>query len=517
MPVMLVAAAAITIESGSPVLFRQERMGENGRPFWILKFRTMRHNAGAQWAKPGDDRITRVGALLRRTSLDELPQLFNVLRGEMSIVGPRPEMVTFAASFSRNVPNYEQRHVVPPGITGWAQLYLRRNLDPSEIPGVLPYDLFYVEHASRAARLRFAVQDGRRSGVSSGGLMSLTNRVLYDGLFTFGLRVVNIVCAMGLGILTARMLGPAGKGLYALPSVEAGLIVSGFAGLGSAMTYFLLHRKTGPGILRPALLAGALFVIAGAAAIVPLAFFSGQRWAALPAILSLPSGVAICLATGYAIGVKRVRYATSLTAAVTVTTFALMLCGFFLIARTPGIAIAAWIAGNTAVAILAIAAIAIHARKLEGSDIPSLGEFTKFSVKVGLVQLVSLLNYRADLYLVAIMTTPAALGVYTVAVSAAESLLLPTQVASLVTSPHIGSFEREPAAALAARCVRNNLLVALVVCAAIFVCCSPIVKLLYGPAFMPVIPALRILLAGVFALSLASPISSYFTLKLGRP
>lgn len=148
MPVMLVAAAAITMESGSPVLFRQERVGENGRPFWILKFRTMRQNAGAQWVKPGDDRITRVGGFLRRTSLDELPQLFNVLRGEMSIVGPRPEMVTFAASFSRSVPNYEQRHVVPPGITGWAQLYLRRNLDPSEIPGVLPYDLFYVEHSS---------------------------------------------------------------------------------------------------------------------------------------------------------------------------------------------------------------------------------------------------------------------------------------------------------------------------------------------------------------------------------
>lgn len=347
--------------------------------------------------------------------------------------------------------------------------------------------------------------------------MSLTNRVLYDGLFTFGMRIVNIVCAMGVGILTARVLGPTGKGLYALPSVEAGLIVSGFAGLSSALTYFLLHHKTGPGILRPALIAGALFVIAGAVAIVPLAFFSGQHWAALPAILSLPAGAATCLATGYAIGVKRVRYATALGTAVTVGTLALMLCGFFLISRTPGVAIVAWIAGNAVIAVVAVAAMAIHARKLEGDDVPTLGRFTKFSIKVGLVQLVSLLNYRADLYLVAIMTTPAALGVYTVAVSAAESLLLPTQVAALVTSPHIGSFEREPAAALAARCVRNNLLVALVVCAAIFVCCPPIVKLLYGPAFMPVVPALRILLAGVFALSLASPISSYFTLKLGRP
>lgn len=147
-PVLLLAAVAITIESGSPILFRQERVGENGRPFWILKFRTMRSDAGGGWVKPGDDRITRVGALLRRTSLDELPQLINVLRGDMSIVGPRPEMVTFASSFSRTIANYEQRHVVPPGITGWAQVYLRRNLDPADIPEVLPYDLFYVEHAS---------------------------------------------------------------------------------------------------------------------------------------------------------------------------------------------------------------------------------------------------------------------------------------------------------------------------------------------------------------------------------
>jgi len=147
-PIMLLAAIAITIESGSPVLFRQERVGENGRPFWMLKFRTMRPNAGSRWAKPGDDRITRVGAILRRTSLDELPQLFNVLRGDMSIVGPRPEMVAFASAFSRDVANYDQRHVVPPGITGWAQVYQKRNLDPGDIPRVLPYDLFYVEHAS---------------------------------------------------------------------------------------------------------------------------------------------------------------------------------------------------------------------------------------------------------------------------------------------------------------------------------------------------------------------------------
>jgi lipopolysaccharide/colanic/teichoic acid biosynthesis glycosyltransferase len=148
LPVMLVCAIAIVLNTGYPVIFTQERIGENGRPFRIYKFRTMRVDAGDRWAKPHDDRITRVGAWLRRTSLDELPQIFNVLRGEMSLVGPRPEMKQFAAEFSDTIPNYDQRHVVAPGMTGWAQVYLKRNLQPSEMATVVPYDLFYVEYSS---------------------------------------------------------------------------------------------------------------------------------------------------------------------------------------------------------------------------------------------------------------------------------------------------------------------------------------------------------------------------------
>jgi lipopolysaccharide/colanic/teichoic acid biosynthesis glycosyltransferase len=147
-PLMLAAAIAIRRENDGPILFRQERVGQNGRLFTMFKFRTMRTNAGDAWVKPGDERITKSGAWLRRTSIDELPQLFNVLRGEMSIVGPRPEMVSFAAEFAEVQRNYAQRHVVAPGITGWAQVYLERNLEPGDMPTVLPYDLFYVEHSS---------------------------------------------------------------------------------------------------------------------------------------------------------------------------------------------------------------------------------------------------------------------------------------------------------------------------------------------------------------------------------
>lgn len=147
-PLMLLIAVCIGIESGFPILFRQERVGRNGTTFVMYKFRTMWQDAGQQWARPGDDRITNIGAVLRRTSLDELPQLFNVLLGDMSLVGPRPEMPSFAREFRRTIPNYDSRHIVTPGLTGWAQIYGKRNLQPSDMPAILPYDLFYIEHAS---------------------------------------------------------------------------------------------------------------------------------------------------------------------------------------------------------------------------------------------------------------------------------------------------------------------------------------------------------------------------------
>lgn len=148
LPVMAIVAAAILLESGRPILFAQERVGLNGEIFTMFKFRTMRNDAGDSWVRPGDERITRIGQLLRRSSVDELPQLFNVLAGHMSIIGPRPEMVEFARQFAELHPAYPQRHVVLPGITGWAQLYYKRNLTPEDVGEVLPYDLFYVEYAS---------------------------------------------------------------------------------------------------------------------------------------------------------------------------------------------------------------------------------------------------------------------------------------------------------------------------------------------------------------------------------
>jgi Undecaprenyl-phosphate glucose phosphotransferase len=146
LPFMAAIAAAVAATSGRPIFFRQERMGLDGRRFQMLKFRTMRTDAeaqsGPQWAVPGDPRRTRLGAFLRGRSLDELPQIFNVLRGEMSLVGPRPERPSFVAEFRRRVPGYMLRHKMKAGITGWAQINGWRG--NTSIEKRIEYDLEYI-------------------------------------------------------------------------------------------------------------------------------------------------------------------------------------------------------------------------------------------------------------------------------------------------------------------------------------------------------------------------------------
>jgi exopolysaccharide biosynthesis polyprenyl glycosylphosphotransferase len=149
-PIMLGAAIAIFFETGAPVLYRQRRVGRNGVEFYLLKFRSMPVDAesasGPVWASPTDNRATRVGAFLRRSSIDELPQLFNVVRGDMSIIGPRPERPEFVALFREHLPRYDERHLVRPGISGWAQVHMTRVLAPSSAGQKLAYDLFYLQH-----------------------------------------------------------------------------------------------------------------------------------------------------------------------------------------------------------------------------------------------------------------------------------------------------------------------------------------------------------------------------------
>jgi sugar transferase (PEP-CTERM system associated) len=151
LPLMVLTAIAIAIESGRPVLYCQERVGENGTTFTLCKFRSMRTDAEQGtpiWARDGDDRVTRVGRVIRVTRLDELPQFWNVLRGDMSFVGPRPERPFFVAELAKAIPFYQQRHAVKPGLTGWAQVKYRYGSSLEDAMEKLRYDLYYIKHLS---------------------------------------------------------------------------------------------------------------------------------------------------------------------------------------------------------------------------------------------------------------------------------------------------------------------------------------------------------------------------------
>lgn len=149
-PLLIAIAVAVKLSSPGPVLYRQERMGLNGATFSMLKFRSMpvdvEKDTGAVWAKPGENRATRVGAFLRRTSLDELPQFFNVLRGDMSVVGPRPERPVFIHEFRETLPSYMLRHKTKAGITGWAQVNGWRG--NTSLEKRIEYDIYYIQNWS---------------------------------------------------------------------------------------------------------------------------------------------------------------------------------------------------------------------------------------------------------------------------------------------------------------------------------------------------------------------------------
>jgi sugar transferase (PEP-CTERM system associated) len=164
LPAMLITALAIKLEDGwkAPVLYRQPRVGFGGNPFDVLKFRSMRTDAErdgrAQWAQKSDPRVTRVGAVIRKLRIDELPQILNVVRGNMSFVGPRPERPQFVAELSEKIPYYIQRHCVKPGITGWAQLCYPYGSSEQDALEKLQYDLYYIKNNSLLFDLAILVQ-----------------------------------------------------------------------------------------------------------------------------------------------------------------------------------------------------------------------------------------------------------------------------------------------------------------------------------------------------------------------
>lgn len=151
LPVSLLIVAAIKLSSKGPIFYKQERVGEDGKVFELFKFRSMRINAeenGPVWAMVDDDRVTRVGRIIRKLRLDEIPQIINVIKGEMSFVGPRPERPFFVQKLMTGIPFYSHRHSIKPGITGWAQLYYPYGASMEDALEKLKYDLYYVKNMS---------------------------------------------------------------------------------------------------------------------------------------------------------------------------------------------------------------------------------------------------------------------------------------------------------------------------------------------------------------------------------
>jgi len=151
-PVILLLAALVKLTSSGPAFYSQTRLGKNGRPYRLYKLRTMAHDveklSGPRWSMPGDPRVTRLGRFLRTSHLDELPQLWNVLKGDMSLVGPRPERPEFVAPLKQAVPYYADRLLVRPGVTGLAQIHLPADTDLASVRRKVAYDLYYLQNVS---------------------------------------------------------------------------------------------------------------------------------------------------------------------------------------------------------------------------------------------------------------------------------------------------------------------------------------------------------------------------------
>jgi exopolysaccharide biosynthesis polyprenyl glycosylphosphotransferase len=172
LPIMLVVGLAVRLSSPGPALYSQRRVGKDGKLFTIYKFRSMRQDAealtGAVWSTENDPRVTTVGRFIRRTRLDELPQLWNVLIGDMSLVGPRPERPEFVSSLTEQIPFYGQRHVVRPGVTGWAQIRHRYGSSVDDAMQKFQYELFYIKHMSPSFDLFIILETVKTVLVRSG-------------------------------------------------------------------------------------------------------------------------------------------------------------------------------------------------------------------------------------------------------------------------------------------------------------------------------------------------------------
>lgn len=172
-PIAVLTAIFIKLDSEGGIFYKQERVGKDGKTFWLIKFRSMRVDAEKNnhpvWAKPNDDRITRVGKIIRKVRIDEIPQFWNILKGEMSFVGPRPERPQFVEQLAKQIPFYEHRHLTQPGLTGWAQINYPYGSSIEDAKQKLQYDLYYIKNQSLALDIIIVLETIKTVILGKGG------------------------------------------------------------------------------------------------------------------------------------------------------------------------------------------------------------------------------------------------------------------------------------------------------------------------------------------------------------
>jgi O-antigen/teichoic acid export membrane protein len=337
-----------------------------------------------------------------------------------------------------------------------------------------------------------------------------------DGFAVLGIRMLTVVAGAAASVVVSRTLGPQGRGTYVIPGMIAALVATPFAGLSTAVAASMLRDLAGSGAIRAALLASIPLVAIASVAAIILTWWMHQFWALPVALAALPFLAVSAIATGYAYGTKKPRAVTAIALVTSLSILVFLAVGLLAVQRSAGIAITMWLGANIFVGIAAIGVVLWHSRRLEPHHV-AVWPFFTYSLRVAANGVVSLLNYRMSLYVVAFYLTHAAVGLYATAVSAAETIFIAAQVAAIVTAPHIGAMVPEEAARLVARCIRNNLVLVACGSSAAMIAAPFIVRLLFGEAFLPAVPALRLLLAGMIPMSVAGVIANYYTLNAKRP
>ena len=341
-------------------------------------------------------------------------------------------------------------------------------------------------------------------------------KLFADGAHVLVVRMLTVASGAAVSIIVSRALGPAGRGTYAIPGISAALAATLFAGLSTTIAASMLNDRTGRGALRAGFIAAVPLVAVAMAGVVGVAALMHQLWAAPFAVAVLPFMAISAIVNGFGYGVKNVRGVALYALSISISILLFLSAAFLLGNRTSTSAIVVWLAANGFAAIAGMAIVIRSARSLPGESVATW-PFVKYALRVGATGLVSMLNYRVDVYIVAFYLSHAALGLYTTAVSAAETLFVAAQVGSIVTAPHIGSFSTEEAARFTARCVRNNLAVITLLSGFAAIVAPWVVVLLFGEAFAPAVTPLRVLLIGIVPMSMAGIIASYYTLKTRQP